>query len=237
MITEAARAGDQFAIERLAELGDWIGQGVATLTAVLDPNVVVIGGGVSEAGDAAPRPDPEQLREPRDGPQPPADARAAPGPARQRGRHDRRRRPRTDAGEPSSIGVDIGGTKVLAAVVDEGGRVLDTETTPTPGSPGSGLEQASVSEVEDALVEVVVAADRAARPVPGGRRGRRLRRPAGRAGALRPAPALARRAARRASSASGSAAASSATCWWTTTPTPPCGQRRASGRPGTRATR
>ena len=50
MITEAAHAGDQFAIERLAELGDWIGQGVATLTAVLDPNVVVIGGGVSEAG-------------------------------------------------------------------------------------------------------------------------------------------------------------------------------------------
>jgi glucokinase len=51
LITEAAQAGDAFAIERLAELGDWIGQGVATLTAVLDPNVVVIGGGVSEAGD------------------------------------------------------------------------------------------------------------------------------------------------------------------------------------------
>jgi glucokinase len=50
MITEAAQGGDQFAIDRLAELGDWIGQGVATLTAVLDPNVVVIGGGVSEAG-------------------------------------------------------------------------------------------------------------------------------------------------------------------------------------------
>ncbi len=51
LITTAAQAGDPFAIERLAELGDWIGQGVATLTAVLDPNVVVIGGGVSEAGD------------------------------------------------------------------------------------------------------------------------------------------------------------------------------------------
>ena len=50
LITQAARAGDGFAIERLAEIGDWIGQGVATLTAVLDPNVVVIGGGVSEAG-------------------------------------------------------------------------------------------------------------------------------------------------------------------------------------------
>ena len=50
-VTEAAGAGDSFAIARLAELGDWLGQGVATLTAVLDPNVVVIGGGVSEAGD------------------------------------------------------------------------------------------------------------------------------------------------------------------------------------------
>ena len=51
LITEAAKAGDGFAIDRLADLGDWVGQGVATLTAVLDPNVVVIGGGVSEAGD------------------------------------------------------------------------------------------------------------------------------------------------------------------------------------------
>lgn len=50
MITEAAQSGNEFAIERFAELGDWIGQGVATLAAVLDPNVVVIGGGVSEAG-------------------------------------------------------------------------------------------------------------------------------------------------------------------------------------------
>jgi glucokinase len=51
MITEAARAGDTFAQQRLEELGEWLGQGVASLTAVLDPAVVVIGGGVSEAGD------------------------------------------------------------------------------------------------------------------------------------------------------------------------------------------
>jgi glucokinase len=55
-----------------------------------------------------------------------------------------------------AIGVDIGGTKVLAAVVDPGGRVLDTETAPTPG-PVSGLEQATPEEVEDALAEVVTA--------------------------------------------------------------------------------
>jgi len=51
LVTEAAQDGDAFAIARLAQLGDWLGQGVATLTAVLDPNVVVIGGGVSEAGE------------------------------------------------------------------------------------------------------------------------------------------------------------------------------------------
>jgi glucokinase len=51
LVTKAAQEGDAFAIARLAELGLWLGQGVATLTAVLDPNVVVIGGGVSEAGD------------------------------------------------------------------------------------------------------------------------------------------------------------------------------------------
>ncbi|QWZ06357.1 ROK family glucokinase [Nocardioides panacis] len=51
LITEAAREGDTFAREQLASLGKWLGEGIASLTAVLDPAVVVIGGGVSEAGD------------------------------------------------------------------------------------------------------------------------------------------------------------------------------------------
>jgi glucokinase len=51
LITEAARAGDPFATEQLAALGKWLGEGIASLTAVLDPAVVVIGGGVSEAGE------------------------------------------------------------------------------------------------------------------------------------------------------------------------------------------
>jgi glucokinase len=50
LITEAARDGDDFAIEQLEQLGRWLGEGIATLTAVLDPAVVVIGGGVSAAG-------------------------------------------------------------------------------------------------------------------------------------------------------------------------------------------
>lgn len=51
LITEAARAGDAFAIEHLASLGQWLGEGIASLTAVLDPAVVVIGGGVSAADE------------------------------------------------------------------------------------------------------------------------------------------------------------------------------------------
>ncbi len=51
LITEAARAGDPFALEQLANIGQWLGEGIASLTAVLDPAVVVIGGGVSAADD------------------------------------------------------------------------------------------------------------------------------------------------------------------------------------------
>ena len=49
MITTAARDGDTFAVGRLAELGRWLGEGIASLVTVLDPAVVAIGGGVSEA--------------------------------------------------------------------------------------------------------------------------------------------------------------------------------------------
>lgn len=51
LITEAARDGDEFAREQLETLGRWLGEGIASLAAILDPAVMVIGGGVSEAGD------------------------------------------------------------------------------------------------------------------------------------------------------------------------------------------
>ncbi|HYO38183.1 MAG TPA: ROK family glucokinase [Nocardioidaceae bacterium] len=51
LITEAAQDGDPFAREQLTSLGRWIGEGIASLAAVLDPAVVIIGGGVSEAGE------------------------------------------------------------------------------------------------------------------------------------------------------------------------------------------
>ncbi|MCW2815385.1 MAG: family glucokinase [Nocardioides sp.] len=51
MITAAAAEGDPFAIARVAELGRWLGEAIASLCAVLDPGAIVIGGGVSEAGE------------------------------------------------------------------------------------------------------------------------------------------------------------------------------------------
>ena len=50
-ITEAAISGDSLSREALAITGSWIGAGVATLAQILDPSLVVIGGGVVEAGD------------------------------------------------------------------------------------------------------------------------------------------------------------------------------------------
>jgi glucokinase len=49
-ITELARQGDPAARRLLAGIGDWLGLGLVTLTAVLDPECFVIGGGVAEAG-------------------------------------------------------------------------------------------------------------------------------------------------------------------------------------------
>jgi glucokinase len=50
-ITTAAQEGDPLAISLLAELGRWIGEGSASVAALLDPALVVIGGGVGAAGD------------------------------------------------------------------------------------------------------------------------------------------------------------------------------------------
>lgn len=50
-ITEAARDGDPTARELIAEIGDWLGVGMANLAAALDPGLFVIGGGVSAAGE------------------------------------------------------------------------------------------------------------------------------------------------------------------------------------------
>ncbi len=50
-ITEAAVAGDPVALAAFAELGDALGRGMASVSALLDPELFVLGGGVCEAGD------------------------------------------------------------------------------------------------------------------------------------------------------------------------------------------
>lgn len=50
-VTSAAQAGDSAALAAFAEVGTWLGIGVANLVAALDPEVVVVGGGVGRAGE------------------------------------------------------------------------------------------------------------------------------------------------------------------------------------------
>lgn len=50
-VSQAITEGDVGALTLLRELGDYLGQGLASIVAVLDPEVCVIGGGVSIAGE------------------------------------------------------------------------------------------------------------------------------------------------------------------------------------------
>lgn len=51
VISDAAKDGDPAAIELFEEIGNWLGLGIANLAAALDPGIVVIGGGVADAGE------------------------------------------------------------------------------------------------------------------------------------------------------------------------------------------
>jgi len=55
-LTSAALEGDEQARALVAEVAEWLGVGLSTLIAVLDPDVIVIGGGVSCLGDVLLRP-------------------------------------------------------------------------------------------------------------------------------------------------------------------------------------
>ncbi len=50
VIADAARRGDRFARQLLAEVGANLGRGVASIVALVNPEVVVLGGGLAEAG-------------------------------------------------------------------------------------------------------------------------------------------------------------------------------------------
>jgi len=51
VVTQAAREGDQAALECFRTVAKWTGQGLADLAAILDPGAFIIGGGLSDAGD------------------------------------------------------------------------------------------------------------------------------------------------------------------------------------------
>ena len=61
-ITTAAEAGDERACRLLSDIGGWLGVGIAGLVAVLDPEVVVVGGGVSAAGELVLQPTRDSFR-------------------------------------------------------------------------------------------------------------------------------------------------------------------------------
>jgi glucokinase len=51
LVTDAAREGDPLAVELLSEIGTWLGVGLAGMTAAFDPSAIIVGGGVSAAGE------------------------------------------------------------------------------------------------------------------------------------------------------------------------------------------
>lgn len=60
---ERARAGDEAALRGLAEVGRYLGIGIANMIAVLSPDKVVMGGGISAAGDLLLGPIRDELRQ------------------------------------------------------------------------------------------------------------------------------------------------------------------------------
>ncbi len=50
-VFDAVKAGDQLAIEAARQFGDYLGKGLAVIAGVINPEIFVIGGGVSKAGE------------------------------------------------------------------------------------------------------------------------------------------------------------------------------------------
>lgn len=63
LVTELAHDGDELAVEVLAEAGRWLGIGLVTLTNALNPELVIVGGGASAAGELMLAPAREVLSE------------------------------------------------------------------------------------------------------------------------------------------------------------------------------
>lgn len=50
-VFDAVKAGDELAIEIAGQFGDYLGKGLAVIAGVINPEIFVIGGGVSKAGE------------------------------------------------------------------------------------------------------------------------------------------------------------------------------------------
>ncbi|NDA80429.1 MAG: ROK family protein [Actinobacteria bacterium] len=61
-VAAAARDGDRIANTAFKITGEWVGLGLASLIVTLDPDLIVLGGGLSEAGDVLITPARESLR-------------------------------------------------------------------------------------------------------------------------------------------------------------------------------
>lgn len=50
-VTAAALGGDPAAVELVREVGTWLGEGMVTIAMIVDPSVIVVGGGVGALGE------------------------------------------------------------------------------------------------------------------------------------------------------------------------------------------
>ena len=50
-VFDAVKEGDELAIEVANQFGDYLGKGMAAIATVVNPEIFVVGGGVSKAGD------------------------------------------------------------------------------------------------------------------------------------------------------------------------------------------
>jgi glucokinase len=61
-VLDLARKGDEASVKVLQETGTWLGIGLAAFVNIFDPEMIAIGGGVSEAGDLVLEPARRELR-------------------------------------------------------------------------------------------------------------------------------------------------------------------------------
>src|SRR4051812_22062562 len=79
-ISRAARDGDPLSVELIADVGEWLGVGLAGFAAAFDPSCIVIGGGVSDADELLLEPGRRAFAPNLTGPGPPEEPGISPAP-------------------------------------------------------------------------------------------------------------------------------------------------------------